>query len=188
MRKVILGLLLVASILWLPPAKSATLEEVQQLIDEVLINCNVHHQNCSVRLIDHPREIAATNYDTITISTATINLFNKEELRSVMYHELAHAVLNHSERGYAYSDRIRQQLERDLTYNEMQKLRHQMENEADSYASLLLYFNNKPNKLDTALVKLGMKYKRNFDEDYLTHPSTNSRLRNIRRYKILYGN
>lgn len=188
MKKVILSLLLVASILWLPPAKSATLEEAQQLIDEVKINCMVHHQKCNVFIKDSDRMVAGTSYNNIFISTRTIRFYTKEELRSVMYHELAHAVLNHSEQGEVYTDRIRQRLGRESTYNEMQKLRHRMENEADSYASLILYLNNKPNKLDSALEKISSFYNKNRDEDFLTHPSTNKRLRNIRHYKILYGN
>ena len=188
MRKVILGLLLVASILWLPPAKSATLGEAQQLIEEVQHNCSIHHQICTVRIIDANVIIANTNFDTINISTTTIKFFTKQELRSVMYHELAHAVLNHSERIDYYVADIRHRLDRELTYDEYKKLHHQIENEADKYASLLLFLNSKKNRLDTALFKLANKYKKNFDEEGLTHPSTNSRLRNIRRYKILYGN
>lgn len=189
MKRIILSIiLLIGSILMLPPVKSATLEEAQQLIKEVQNNCSIHHQVCIVRIIDANVIIANTNFNTINISTSTIKFFTKQELRSVMYHELAHAVLNHSERIDYYVADIRYRLDRDLTYDEYKKIHHQIENEADSYASSLLFLNNKINRLDTALIKLGNKYKKDFDEDFLTHPSTNKRLRNIRRYKILYGN
>ena len=188
MKKVIFGLLLIASILWLPPAKSATLEEVVSIIREVENNCLFNHVKCKVKLIDSKGIVASTNYSTITLSMGTIKFFPKDELRSVAYHELAHALLQHSNQIGNYRDNIRYRLDRDLNYKEEQGIRHRVETEADTFSSFLLYINNKPNRLDKALRRIHIRSGTPADMDTLTHPSLNKRLSNIRRLKILYGN
>lgn len=180
--------LVMISILLALPVMSATLEEAVSVIREVETSCTSNSIKCKVRLTESKGIVASTNYDTITLSMGTIKLFPKDELRSVAYHELAHALLQHSNQIGTYRDNTRRRLGRDLNYYEEKAIRHRVENEADTFASYLLWIKNKPNQLDKALIRLNRRAGNPADMDSLTHPSLNKRLGNIRYLKTIYGN
>ena len=185
--KIIYRLLMISILLTLP-VMGATMADMQEINNEIQITCSRNHTQCNIRLVDNKSIIASTNESYITISTATIKYFTKEQLRSVVYHEMAHKILRHSYQIGMKREQVWDRLGRDMNYNEEQTLRHRVELEADSYASFLLWINNKPNKLDDALWAINMLSKRPVDEDTLTHPSLHKRLTNIHRLKTLYGN
>lgn len=176
------------SILLTLPVMGATMADMKEINKEIQITCSRNHTQCNIRLVNSDSIIASTNENYITISTATIKYFTKEQLRSVAYHEMAHKILRHSYQIRMKRNQIWDKLKREMSYNEEQKIRHRVELEADSYASLLLWLNKKPNKLDDALWTINTLSKRPVDEDTLTHPSLHKRLTNIHRLKILYGN
>lgn len=185
--KLIYRLIMIGILLTLP-VMGATMTDMQKINKEVQTTCSINHTQCNIRLVNSDSIIASTNEHYITISTATIKYFTKEQLRSVVYHEMAHKILRHSYQIRMKRNQIWDRLGRDMSYNEEQKIRHRVELEADSYASFLLWLNNKPNKLDDALWAINILSKRPIDEDTLTHPSLHKRLTNIHKLKILYGN
>ena len=185
--KLIYKIIMISMFLALP-VMGATLEEAVSVIREVEASCISSNVKCKVRLTDSKGIVASTNYDIITLSMGTIKLFPKDELRSVAYHELAHALLQHSSQIGAYRDNTRRRLGRDLNYYEEKGIRHRVENEADTFASFLLWTNNKPNQLDKALKRIHRRAGNPADMDSLTHPSLNKRLGNIRYLKTIYGN
>lgn len=180
--------LIMISILLTLPVMGATMADMQKINKEVQTTCSKNHTQCNIRLVNSDGIIASTNEHCITISTATIKYFTKEQLRSVVYHEMAHKILRHSYQIGMKREQIWDRLGRDMSYNEEQKIRHRVELEADSYASFLLWVNNKPNQLDKALIKLNRRAGNPADMDSLTHPSLNKRLGNIRYLKTIYGN
>ena len=185
--KIIYRLIMISILLTLP-VMGATMADMREINKEIQITCSRNHTQCNIRLVNNNSIIASTNESHITISTATIKFFTKEQLRSVVYHEMAHKILRHSYQIGMKRDQIWDRLKREMSYNEEQRIRHRVELEADSYASLLLWLNKKPNKLDDALWAINKLSKRPVDEDTLTHPSLHKRLTNIHRLKILYGN
>ena len=185
--KLIYRLIMIGILLTLP-VMSATITDMQKINKEVQTTCSINHTQCNIRLVNSDSIIASTNEHYITISSATIKYFTKEQLRSVVYHEMAHKILRHSYQIRMKRNQIWDRLGRNMSYDEEQKIRHRVELEADSYASFLLWLNNKPNKLDDALWAINILSKRPIDEDTLTHPSLHKRLTNIHKLKILYGN
>lgn len=185
--KLIYKIIMISMFLALP-VMGATLEEAVSVIREVEASCTSNRVQCKVRLVDSKGIVASTNYEIITLSMGTIKLFPKDELRSVAYHELAHALLQHSNQIGTYRDNTRRRLGRDLNYYEEKRIRHRVENEADTFASFLLWINNKPNQLDKALKRINRRAGNPGDMDTLTHPSLNKRLSNIRYLQTIYGN
>lgn len=180
--------LIMISILLTLPVMSATMEEAQEIFHEVGTYCSITRTVCNIKLVDTDKFIASANINTIFISRGAIEFYPKDELRSVMYHELSHRLLNHNEQLKMKREDTWRRLERDMNYEEEQRIRHRVETEADSYASLILWLTQKPNRLDDALIRINLKSKRDPDLDSLTHPSLNKRLKNIRQLKVLYGN
>lgn len=176
------------SILLTLPVMGAAITDMQEINNEVQTTCSINHTQCDIRLVNSDSIIASTNEHYIIISSGAIKYFTKEQLRSVVYHEMAHKILRHSYQIRMKRDQIWDRLGRNMSHNEEQKIRHRVELEADSYASFLLWINNKPNKLDNALWAINILSKRPIDEDTLTHPSLHKRLTNIHKLKILYGN
>lgn len=170
------------------PVWGASIEDAREIARDVEINCILNSTKCKVNIVESERFIASTSYDNIYISTYTIDFLSKEELRSVAYHELAHTILKHSLQIQYYRERIYHTLERELSYDEEKRIRHKVEEEADTFSCFLLWLNGRPNYLDNALIKVNKKYKADPNKEGLTHPSLNKRLNNIQRLKRLYGN
>lgn len=166
-RLIMIGLLLTL------PTYGATLSDLDDITNSTTPICIDHKVICTFRVVQSDIPLAYTQFNNITLSSKTVSMLSKEELRSVVFHEVAHAVLRHSTIGIlSIYNKGRQP-----TQDELKAYRHKAEMDADSYSALLLFQYGYANKLPEALVKLSNK---KYSEESLTHPSDRDRINNIR--------
>lgn len=160
------------------PVWGAEIKDVRDIVNNFVKPVCINHKLvCTVRVVEIDRPLAFTQYNNITLSTNVVKRLNKDELRSVLAHETAHAVLRHSTLGQNYIIKTFTDKGRQPTEQEIKKYRHKVEYEADSYSTILLYQYGYKNKLPEALSKLTIK---KYSEESLTHPSDRDRINNIR--------
>ena len=169
-RLIMIGLLLTL------PTYGATLKDLDNIVNLARPVCNEHKVICTFKVIEFPRPLAYTKYNNITLSNKTVEILTEDELRSVVFHEVAHAVLRHSNLGQQYILSIYNQ-GRQPTQDEIKTYRHKVELEADRYSTILLYQYGYISKLPEALIKLSNK---EYSKESLTHPSDRDRINNIR--------
>ena len=158
------------------PTYGATLKDLDNIVNLARPVCNEHKVICTFKVIEFPRPLAYTKYNNITLSNKTVEILTEDELRSVVFHEVAHAVLRHSNLGQQYILSIYNK-GRQPTQDEIKAYRHKVELEADRYSTILLYQYGYTTKLPEALIKLSNK---EYSEESLTHPSDRDRINNIR--------
>lgn len=95
-RLIMIGLLLTL------PTYGATLKDLEGIVNLARPVCNEHKVICTFRVIEFPKPLAYTRYNNITLSNKTVEILTEDELRSVVFHEVAHAVLRHSNLGQQY--------------------------------------------------------------------------------------
>lgn len=173
--KIIYRLIMIGLLLTLP-TYGATLEDLDNIVNLARPVCNEHKIICTFKVIEFPRPLAYTKYNNITLSNKTVEILTEDELRSVVFHEVAHAVLRHSNLGQQYILSIYNQ-GRQPTQDEIKAYRHKVELEADRYSTILLYQYGYTTRLPEALIKLSNK---EYSEESLTHPSDRDRINNIR--------
>lgn len=170
-RLIMIGLLLTL------PTYGATLKDLDNIVNLARPVCNEHKVICTFRVIDFPRPLAYTRYNNITLSNKTVEILTEDELRSVVFHEVAHAVLRHSNLGQQYITSIYSKKGRQPTEQEIKSYRYKVELEADRYSTILLYQYGYTTKLPEALAKLSTK---KYSEESISHPSDRDRINNIR--------
>lgn len=173
--KIIYRLIMIGLLLTLP-TYGATLKDLDNIVNLVRPVCNEHKVICTFKVIEFPRPLAYTKYNNITLSNKTVEILTEDELRSVVFHEVAHAVLRHSNLGQQYITSIYNK-GRQPTQDEIKAYRHKVELEADRYSTILLYQYGYTTKLPEALIKLSNK---EYSEESMTHPSDRDRINNIR--------
>lgn len=177
---------IIITLLLCSPVYGTTIEDAKQIFKEAQSNCLLHKTICTFKVIQFERPIAYTTYANITVSSKMIELLTEDELRGVVFHEVAHAVLQHSRQGQLYIENYYIKYKQPVPLETAIKFRYLKEIEADSYASVLLYLNNQPNKIGDALNKIvPEEYHK---ENMPTHPSNYNRIQNINKYKIQLGN
>lgn len=181
MRVILSIIFLLGSILWLPPTYSATIQERDQVIGDVMYVCNHYQRDCRLYINQNTNIVAVTNFNKITISQGTVNTFPKNELRAILFHELSHLLLNHSAKGINYRE-TNAKLGTPLNAEQQSNLRHKFELEADRLAVQLLAELNKPLVLDDALLRISVGQDRT--KDNFSHPSINKRIKYIRKQEI----
>jgi Zn-dependent protease with chaperone function len=159
------------------PTYGATLKDLDSIVNLVRPVCNEHKLICTFRVIEFPRPLAYTRYNNITLSNKTVEILTEDELRSVVFHEVAHAVLRHSNLGQQYITSIYSKKGRQPTEQEIKSYRYKVELEADRYSTILLYQYGYTTKLPEALAKLSTK---KYSEESISHPSDRDRINNIR--------
>lgn len=169
-------------ILWVSPVYAAvTIDDQLKILNETTQLCSKFYVKCEAQLLDldipHARSVAGK---TIQVTTGMGELLNKDEYRSVVYHELGHVALRHSMRQAIYVTNSMRNGTFDKVY--WSKMRHKHELEADKFAVLLAQFLKHNNSLDTALEKLVPVQDRN--KESLYHPSTTLRILLIRHYDV----
>lgn len=169
-RLIMIGLLLTL------PTYGATLQDLDNIVNLARPVCNDHKLICTFKVIEFPRPLAYTKFNNITLSNKTVEILTEDELRSVVFHEVAHAVLRHSNLGQQYVLSIYNK-GRQPTQDEIKAFRHKVELDADRYSTILLYQYGYITKLPEALAKLSNK---KYSEESLTHPSDRDRINNIR--------
>lgn len=170
-RLIMIGLLLTL------PTYGATLKDLDNIVNLARPVCNEHEVICTFRVVEFPGPLAYTRYNNITLSTKTVEILTEDELRSVIFHEVAHAVLRHSNLGQQYITSIYSEKGRQPTEQEIKNYRHKVELEADRYSTILLYQYGYTTKLPEALAKFSTK---KYSEESISHPSDRDRINNIR--------
>ena len=167
-----------------PPTLSATTQEVDEVFEEGKNICALVLQKCTFKRLELDLPLAYTQYNDITVMSGIYNKLTKDELRGIIYHEVAHAVSNHSQQGQEFFNHFVSEYKRPPYPAEVQNFRYKLENEADAKAVLLLFAARKPILLDTALVKVTKPYNNTGASS--THPSIESRVRHIQnmRWKL----
>lgn len=160
-------------------AFSATEEEQIEVLKDVSNTCIENQRVCLFKTIKGNELNAYTDGVTIFIYTGILERLSKDELRSILYHELAHILLQHPQR-------TRELLNKRLPISMWEFKNHKVynETEADMLATHLLLSNGYPSKLDEALIKITPAGKLN--RSSITHPSTISRIKNIRKIEVIY--
>ena len=142
--------------------------------------CIRYNTVCLFRVIPSDKLNAYTNGTTIFIFTSLINNLDKDELRSILFHELSHILLDHHDRIISvHTTGV------PMSNFEYRLFRQGNEIEADMLATHLLLSNGYPSRLDEALIKITPVGKLN--RSSITHPSTISRVKNIRKIEVIYG-
>lgn len=167
------------------PVWGASIQERQELYQEGMAVCKHQQTPCIIKEYKSIVGNAETNYNKISVMTNIAEPLTKDELRSVLYHEIAHVILQHSNQGIRYEQSFYEQGKR-ITEQDIKYIRNKLELEADRCASYLLWRYGKPNLLDIALKKIDNPDY--FYQDSVSHPSTYERLIRIQAYKKLFGN
>lgn len=168
-----------------PPTLSATTQEVDEVFEEGRNICALVLQKCTFKRLELDLPLASTTYNDITVVSGVYNRLTKDELRAIVYHEVAHAISDHSEKGQKVYNRFFEEYKRYPTAEELQPIKYKFENEADTLAVLMLYGAKKPILLDTALVKVTSPYGNG--QASKTHPSVETRVRHIQSLKNKLG-
>ena len=142
--------------------------------------CMRYNTVCLFKVISSNKLNAYTNGTTIFIFTSLINNLDEDELRSILFHELSHILLDHHNRIISVHTSGEA-----ISKFEYRLFRQGCETEADMLATHLLLSNGYPSKLDEALIKITPVGKLN--RSSITHPSTTSRVNNIRKIEVIYG-
>ncbi len=138
MRRLFLTLILLIFI-EVPPTLSATTQEVDDLFKEGENICALVLQRCTFKRLELDLPLASTTYNDITVVSGVYNRLTKDELRAIVYHEVAHAISDHSEKGQKIYNHFFEEYKRYPTAEELQPIKYKFENEADTLTVLILY-------------------------------------------------
>ena len=184
MHRLFLTLILLIFI-GVPPALSATTQEVDELFKEGEAICALVLQKCTFKRLELDLPLASTTFNDITVVSGVYNRLTKDELRAIIYHEVAHAISDHSEKGQKVYNHFFEEYKRYPTAEELQPIKYKFENEADALAVLMLYGAKKPILLDSALIKVTSAYDNT--KASKTHPSVEARVKHIQSLKNKLG-
>lgn len=160
--------------------EAATVEEQQTILNEGKQLCNIYLVKCKASVVDVDGVGAfTTSKNEIFITKGLANIMSEDEFRAVVFHEVGHAVLRHSQRQATLIANA--SVNGRLNRKDWIEMRHRHELEADRFASYTLKVLNKPNNLDTALIKL--MGTQNLDLKSDTHPTLRIRLIEIGKVK-----
>ena len=171
-------------IIGIAPLKAATVEEVTSIFPEGRALCAAALKKCEFRAIEFNFPNAFNHFGTITIMSGAYNNLTKDEVRAVLYHEVAHSILNHSQRSLDIINGFRATYGREPTPDELQVMKHRFEKDADLVAMAMLHWMRKPLVLDDAILKLGAIAG---TKQSSTHPSVQDRVNSLRRMQEVYG-
>lgn len=171
-------------IIGVAPLKAATVEEVSSIFPEGQALCAAALKKCEFRAVEFNYPNAFNHFGTITIMSGAYNNLTKDEVRAVLYHEVAHSVLNHSQRSLDNINKFRTTYGREPQPQELQVMKHRFEKDADLVAIAMLHWMHKPLVLDEALIKLG---RLGGTKQTFTHPSIEDRVNTIRKLQKAYG-
>lgn len=167
------------------PCLGTTIDNFNSISNECKSTCFRYLRICNIHMQKSEVKNAFTTKDDIRVTSGIVTLLSIDELRSVMYHEVAHKLLHHIEMGNEFYNTIRKQYNREPTPEEISNFKHQIEFDADHYACIMLAQEGKPIELDSALIKL---YEgRDMNREWFSHPSANERIKRIREYKKQLG-
>lgn len=160
-------------------AFSATEEEQIEVLKDVSNTCIENQRVCLFKTIKGNELNAYTDGVTIFIYTGILERLSKDELRSILYHELSHILLQHPQR-------TRELFSRGLPISMWEFKNHKVYNEveADTLATHLLLSKGYPSNLDEGLLRIVPKEF--IGKQTLTHPRTISRVKNIRKIEVMY--
>lgn len=159
-------------------ARGATDKERDKVFKEIELLCKIYNKTCTLQIIDDNHLIARTHaFGNIEVSTSIIRALDKDQLRSVLLHEVGHRVLEHVEKTSQYLYFCQRSNNCDNNY--IAEMRRRNEYEADKFATLVVKFTKHKEALSEALLiitPVDDVYK-----TFPTHPSTADRIYQIDR-------
>lgn len=132
-----------------------------------------------------PNAFSRNGEGTIYIKNDMDKNLSKSEWNSILYHELAHIVLQHSQRMKEAQQLMKSTQGRILNKYEWCHIKREQEYEADAFTVEIAKRYGVPSHLDEAFIRLFPKDK--FKEEYCTHPSFNRRVKYIRELEKKYN-
>lgn len=132
-----------------------------------------------------PNAFSKNGDGTIYIKNDMDKKLSKSEWNSILYHELAHIVLQHSKRMKEAQQLMKNSEGRILNKYEWCHIKREQEYEADAFTVEIARRYGVPSHLDEAFIRLFPKDK--FKEEYCTHPSFNRRVKYIRELEKKYN-
>lgn len=167
------------------PMYGATRIEVEQIFEEAKPICLAAMMRCNFRTLEFAAPAAYTQYNNITVTSGIYSILNKDEVRAIVFHEVGHAVLRHSDKAQSFYNEFTRTNKRPPTSKDISEFRHNGENQADAMAVLMLYAGRYPVTLDSALEKIVQKYNNGDVSD--SHPSSVYRIQHIKNIKQKLG-
>lgn len=139
--------------------------------------CSEYGISCSLKLDSNDIAQGYANADgnEVIFTKGLFDVLNYNEIKSVLYHEIGHLALRHTDR---YNRTI---INKNLNSEQIDELRRQFESEADLFASMHCSKKKEKNYLIAALVRLT---NGNIGIETDSHPSVKARAKTIRK---LYG-
>lgn len=132
-----------------------------------------------------PNAFSRNGEPVIYIKNDMDKYLTKTEMASIMYHELAHLVLQHSQRMKEAQTLMKNSQGRILNKYEWCHIKREQEYEADAFTVEIARRYGVPSHLDEAFIRMFPKEK--FKEEYCTHPSFDRRVKYIRELEKRYG-
>lgn len=158
------------------PTYGLTEKEQTSIKNKLENTCNFYNTFCNVYFGNIELVQAFTTVQgNIVISTGLANKLTYNEVLAVGYHEVGHRVLRHHVKYFEYI-----YINYPTTLKQRQKIRHEHEIEADSFATMMAKKDNTKNCLPSALKKIVIKQK--WNEVSSTHPSINHRIKIMKSY------
>lgn len=183
-KNILVTILIIEALLGIAmtPAFGATVKERDKVFKEATNLCKIYLKQCSIHYVNYDGMAAQTKYNgNIYISSGFVDKLTEAQLRSVLYHEVGHVVLEHIEKSaqYQYTCNYYNTCNQEAVSN----IHRKYEYEADRFAVLVTKFTGKPEGLEGALKIITPPSDMNTTQT--THPSTSDRIREIRR--LYYG-
>lgn len=137
--------------------------------------CSYFKNPCNIKLSSEKRVQAYTTIKgDIVLSKGLRNILDYNQLKAVCMHEVGHHLLKHYERQDEFFEQTR-------TKPEVIAMRHRHELEADLFSTAYSIYINEPSYLPSALRTITAPQYLNTTTE--THPSYNTRVRNIQRFQ-----
>lgn len=154
--------------------------DIKTVCDHYGISCDVVHINIPNK---PPNAFVIEGRPIIYLQNNIDKILTRDELNSILYHELGHLVLQHEKRAKE-ADRLSKIVYKyPLSQEARCHMERQFEYEADQFSVQVSKQFGQPSKLDEIFEQLGV----NKDREYCSHPSMNKRIEMIRYWEKIYG-
>ena len=157
---------------------ACTQQEQDKVFGETARVCKVFNKTCTVHVVKYEGYGAQTRYGgDIYITNSLANRLNEKQLRSVMYHEVGHVVLEHIEKTAQELYNCKQS--NSCNPEQVSAIHRKYEYQADRFSVLTTLFTGKGEGLSEALTIITPPDQ--FYKTQATHPSTADRIEAINK-------
>ena len=156
------------------PVMGATILERDLVFKEGELLCKVYGRDCTFTEVTGKDMYAYSTYlDMVFISSKLREIYTKEQLRGVIYHEVGHIVLSHIEK----INKVKTQCGDGCNNEVINNMRRRFELQADRFAVLTSKFLHIKTDLKGGLIIITPPDK--YYTTHPSHPSTADRIKQI---------